>query len=70
MAEDKIVGRDKENLDKWRKQVQKRFEFYINRETDADVLEWFEKIQNKRQYILELLRKDMNGHKEPTDKEN
>ena len=70
MVEDRIMGRDKENLDKWRKQVQKRFEFYINKETDADVLEWFEKIPNKRQYLLELLRKDMNGHKEPTDKEN
>ena len=70
MAEDKDMGRDMENLDKWRKQVQKRFEFYINKETDADILEWFEQIPNKRQYILELLRKDMNGHKKPTDEEN
>jgi flagellar biosynthesis chaperone FliJ len=70
MAEDKVMGRDMENLDKWRKQVQKRFEFYINKETDADILEWFEQIPNKRQYILELLRKDMNGHKKPTDEEN
>ena len=68
--EDKIMGRDKENLDKWRKNNQKRIEFYINTETEKDVLEWIEKVKNKRQYLINLIKGDMNGHKKPTNEED
>lgn len=32
----------------------------INRNTDADIIAWFENIPNKQGYIKELIRKDMN----------
>lgn len=32
----------------------------INRNTDADIIAWFESIPNKQGYIKELIRKDMN----------
>ena len=54
----------------WRKECVKYYKFYLHKEIDSDILEWFEKQPNKREYIKSLLRKDMNGHKEPTDKEN
>ena len=70
MVEEKTMGRDKDNLDKWRKANQKRFEFYLNRESDKEVLEWFEQIPNKRQYLIDLIKGDMNEHKHTTDEEN
>jgi len=69
MTEGLNMGRDKDNMYKWRKQNQKRFEFYINRESDPEVLEWFELQPNKRQYLIDLIRKDMN-EKKPVDEEN
>lgn len=55
---------------KWRKECIKRIEFYLHKEMDKDVLEWLESKPNKREYIIDLLRKDMDGHKKPTDEEN
>ena len=59
MSEDAVMGRDKDNLYKWRQSNQKRYELYFNRETDKDVLEWFEKQKNKRQYLIDLIKEDM-----------
>ncbi len=68
MNEDRNMGRNKENLDKWSKEKKKRFEFYINKEKDKDVYEYFETIPNKRQYLIDLIRGDMNEHIKPVDK--
>lgn len=43
----------------WRKEFLTFYKFYFHKELDRDVLEWFEKQPNKRQYIIELIRADM-----------
>ena len=55
---------------KWRKESIKRVEFYLHKELDKDVLEWLQEHPNKREYIIALLRKDMNEHQKPADEEN
>lgn len=55
---------------KWRKESIKRVEFYLHKELDKDVLEWLQKQPNKREYIIALLRKDMNEHQKPADEKN
>lgn len=70
MAEDKTVGRNKENMFKWRENNQKRYEFYVNTKTDKDVCDWLDSKPNKRQYLIALVKGDMNENKHPTDEEN
>lgn len=54
------MGRNMQNMYEWRKKVQKRYEFYLNKETEADVMEWLEKQPNKREFLIGLIRKDMD----------
>lgn len=35
----------------------------LNRNTDADLIVWMEKIQNKQGYIKSLIRNDMGNNK-------
>ena len=58
-----------DNMLKWRKENAKRYEFYFNTGTDKELVEWFEKIANKRQYVIELIRRDFENRYK-TDKEN
>lgn len=46
-----------------KKYQEKTRTFYIrlNKETDADIIEKLESVQNKTDYIRELVRKDMEG---------
>ncbi len=46
-----------------KKYQEKTRTFYIrlNKETDADIIEKLETVQNKTDYIRELVRKDMEG---------
>ena len=53
------MGRDKNQMYKWRKDNQKRIEFYLHKELNKDVLEWLEKQPNKREYIIKLIEDDM-----------
>ena len=55
---------------KWRKESIKRIEFYLHKENDKEVLEWIENVPNKREYLIELIRKDMNGKKTNISEEN
>ena len=62
MSERKItMGRDLENDKKWRKENLKRYILDFNRTKDKDVLDHLEKQPSKREYIIGLIRKDMNG---------
>ena len=54
----------------WRKECVKYYKFYLHKEIDSDILEWFEKQSNKREYIKSLLRKDMNEHQKPADEKD
>lgn len=53
------MGRDMENLYQWRKDHQKRYEFYLHKELDKEVYEKLESVKNKRQYIIDLIKADM-----------
>lgn len=57
------MGRDVENDRKWRKASLFRYEINLNRENDKEVLDFFEKIPNKRQYLISLIKKDMEEKK-------
>ena len=70
MAEEKTMGRNKENMFKWRADNLRRYEFYVNTKTDADVCEWLDSQPNKRQYLIALIKGDMNENRHPTDEEN
>lgn len=70
MTEDRTVGRNMDKNYQWRKEKLKRFDFFLNRETEKDVCEWLEKQPNRRQYLISLIKGDMNENKHPTDEEN
>ena len=57
------MGRDVENDRKWRKASLFRYEINLNRENDKEVLDFFEKIPNKRKYLISLIKKDMEEKK-------
>lgn len=54
------MARDTENLKKWAKDSLINFSIKLNRENDKDIIEHLKTIQNKRQYMLELIRQDIN----------
>lgn len=43
------------------KEKMQQVKLTLNKGTDADILAWLEKQQNKQGYIKELIRKDMKG---------
>jgi hypothetical protein len=56
------MGKTKpETIEKWKREHVKRFTFYINKDTEADALNQFEKQPSKRQYLVDLIRKDIKG---------
>ncbi len=50
---------DSERVMKWRMKNVKRYEFYVHKENEKDVYEKLEKVASRRQYILELIKKDI-----------
>lgn len=65
-----IAGLNIMATSKWRKECIKTYRFYVHKEMDKDVYGWLEAINNKRQYLIDLIRKDMNEHNKPTDKKD
>lgn len=55
---------------KWRREVVKTYKFYLHKEHDKEAYEWMEKQPNKRQYLIDLVKEDMNGHKKPTNEKD
>lgn len=53
------MGRDMEGLYSWRRENIKRVVLDLNKATDKDILEWIEKKPNKRDYLISLIRKDI-----------
>lgn len=49
-----------EYIDRWKKENVVKYSFYANKNTEADVVEWLKTIPNRRQYLISLIRKDMN----------
>ena len=61
VSEDTKMGRDMENDAKWRRENLVQYILRLNKNNEKDVLEWLNKQPNKRQYLIELIRKDMKG---------
>jgi len=55
------MGNNIKYIDEWKKKNVKFIKFYINREKEKDILEHLEKQQNKRAYLIDLIRKDMEN---------
>lgn len=55
----KNMGRDMENLYKWRRNNIKKISFELNKTNDKDVIDHLEKQPNKRDYLIGLIRKDI-----------
>lgn len=56
-----IMGRDVKNLAKWRKENLRAFTIRLNKTNEKDVIDYLESKPNLRQYLIWLIRKDMNG---------
>ena len=55
------MAKSNEYIDKWKKGNVTKYSFYVNKNTESDVDEWLNGIDNKRQYLIGLVRKDMDG---------
>ena len=61
MPKEKTMGRDMENHAEWERNNLRSFTFKLNRNNEKDVIEHLEKQPNKRDYLIRLIRKDMEG---------
>lgn len=55
------MGNNVKYIDEWKKKNVKSIKFYINKDKEKDILEHLEKQQNKRAYLIDLIRKDMEN---------
>lgn len=55
------MGRDIDNYTKWRKENLRQFVIKFNRAKEKDVIDHLEKQTNIRQYLIRIIRKDING---------
>lgn len=60
VSEDVKMGRDMDNNKKWRKDNLKACVLYFHKANDKDVLDHLERQPNKRAYIINLIREDIN----------
>lgn len=56
-----------DNLYKWRKDNQRVFKFELNKTKEKDVIDFLESLENKRAYIIDLIRKDINSRTNKTN---
>lgn len=62
MSKEIAMGRDLDNDKKWRKDNLRQFVLRLNRTKEQDVIDHLETRENLRQYLINLIRKDMNGN--------
>lgn len=53
------MGRDMDNFAKWQKANLRQFVLKLNRKNDGDMIDFLEKKDNVRQYLIGLIREDM-----------
>ena len=58
---EKNMGINLENRAKWEKEILRRFVITLNRNHDMDMIEFLESKDNVRQYLMNLIRKDMDA---------
>lgn len=62
-SEVKQMGRDVENLKKWVKANIYRYNFELNRVNDKELIEKLESVPNKKQYLISLIKQDIQKEK-------
>ena len=53
------MGRDKDNYKKWVKDSILRYNLNLNRINDKEIIDKLESVPNKRQYIISLIKQDI-----------
>ena len=53
------MARDNEKYLEWKRSTLKLWNINLHRENDKDIIDFLETVPNKRQYILDLVRADM-----------
>ena len=48
-----------ESVKEWRKRNLVQIGFFLNRNTDADIIGWLNSVDNKQGYLKDLIRHDM-----------
>ena len=48
-----------ESILRYQERSLKQIKFALNRNTDKDLIEWIEKKENVRQYLIKLIKEDM-----------
>ena len=59
---------DIEHRKQWEKTVLRRFVITLNRNRDEEMINYLESIPNVRQYLKNLIRKEMNEQTPESDK--
>lgn len=59
---------DIEHRKQWEKTVLRRFVITLNRNRDEEMINYLESIPNVRQYLKNLIRKEMNEQTPKSDK--
>lgn len=62
MSEEKIMGIDLKHRAEWEKTTLRRFVVTLHREHDKEMIDFLERQPNVRKYLMDLIRKDMNGN--------
>ena len=62
MSRETAMGRGLDNDRKWRKDNLRQFVLRLNRTKEQDVIGHLETKENLRRYLINLIRKDMNGN--------
>lgn len=57
------MGRDMANRSKWVKSNIIRFVVDLNRSNEKDIIDKLESVPNKKQYIISLIKKDIENEK-------
>ena len=50
----------KDGIKRYQKRVYRTIPFKVNANTEADILEKLDSVENKRQYIISLIREDIS----------
>ena len=68
MYNDDMGKNNIQKINEWKRNHTKTIIFYINKDTESDVLQHLESQPNRRAYLVELIRKDMNEQTPESDK--
>lgn len=48
-----------QRVQKWKTKAVRRYEFYVHKEKEKEIYDFLEPMENRRQYVLDLIKEDM-----------